>query len=230
MSKLVVLFEDEDLIIIDKPSGLHSSKLPGGGGDSIADLLLKRSAKQSAVSKKPEDAGLINRLDFETSGVLLAAKTREAWEKMQSLSNSGSIKKEYLALLEGKCPQNMSVKGYIGSRSRGAKKATLYKSKRPRSLWSSSEFFLVRYDKARSSSLVRVSISEGRRHQIRVHASSSGHPLIGDSLYNAKSSLRDVIKYSGELPPFFLHAERVIFPHPFSAKKITVSSQAPGWI
>lgn len=207
-------------------------RLPSGGGASVADLLLADSPDLAHVARSPLDAGLIQRLDYETSGVLLGAKTRPVWEALFSALIEGAIKKTYVALVEGRCEHAASLGSYIGSPHRGAQKMKVYEKEPARSaraLWGETTFMPLSYDSATDTSLVLASASPARRHQIRAHAAHLGHPLVGDTLYGSRHKLES---FGVHHRAFFLHAWRVSFTHPVSKHTIEIErpyeDQVPG--
>jgi 23S rRNA-/tRNA-specific pseudouridylate synthase len=194
------------------------------GGSSVADLLLAENPSLAQVGTQGTDAGLVTRLDYSTSGVLLGASTSSMWQTLHDTIARGEIDKRYVAWVEGHFPEQLSVTTFIGSPHRGAKKMKVYErkpAKAARALEGTSHFKLISYDSALDSSLVEISASPARRHQIRVHAAYLGHPLVGDSLYGSSRSL---VAPAGEPRDFFLHAYRVSFRHPDGDRAITIES------
>lgn len=226
MNTLQFLYEDNDIFVVLKPPGIHSVRLPSGGGTSVADLLLEHNPILCEASRTPLDAGLVQRLDFETSGIMLGAKHRSIWDVLFKSLLQGEIKKTYLAVIEGALPEAVRVSSYIGSPHRGARKMKVYTSLPPasaRALEGTTDFSPLRYDKDRDISVVRASASPARRHQIRVHAAHLGHPLVGDSLYGStmeRGSNRESIQRQ-----FFLHAATLSLRHPTLGTPIAITSE-----
>lgn len=226
ISKLIIK-ESKNYLFINKPSGIHSTRLPEGGGESLADLLLKNNPEAESISEKPEDAGLIQRLDFETSGVIVAAKNREAWLKGREILNDEELKKSYLILVEGIFPKKEFAETYLGTPNRGAKKIKIYKSKpakSARALLGRTEFELVTPLPDKNASLVRATCHRAHRHQVRAHAAFLGFPLLGDVLYGSSKELKEV--EVTEQRQFFLHAERVAFNDPITGESYDVVANA----
>lgn len=226
---LPIVASTKDYLVLNKPSMLHSVRLPRGGGSSLSDLLLAHDKSFEAVSDKPEDAGLLQRLDFETSGLIVAARTKAAWEALKKCLQSGAWEKKYLILVEGGFPKRASCDLAIGSPNRNAKKVRVFLQprKRDRALPANSEFSLIAYDETKSLSLVEATAHSGRRHQIRAHAAQLGFPLLGDTLYGASGSLSDYAPKEGNAPPFILHAWKMAFLDPFTGNRVRYSLQAP---
>ena len=128
---LTFLYNDPDIFAVYKPAGIHSVRLPTGGGASIADELLKACPELALSSKSPGDAGLIHRLDEGTSGVLLGAKRRDVWEKLFDQAMAGEVQKTYALLVEGRFESARTISSFIGSPHRGAKKVKVYEKQPP---------------------------------------------------------------------------------------------------
>jgi len=228
---LPILFEDDHLLVINKPSGVHSVMSAKSSEPSVAKLLTEKYAAIIHASLKPEDGGLVNRLDCLTSGILLAAKTRDSWLKLKNLLSRGGVKKTYLTLLEGKPPgPQIKVQSFIGTPHRRAKKVKVYKqrpTKSQRALPACSTFHILAYNRKLGVSLCRVELQTGRRHQIRAQAAFIGHPLLGDRLYGSLRSLQKTVHPSA--PAFFLHAESMSFTHPFRQQFLKFEAPLPKW-
>jgi 23S rRNA pseudouridine1911/1915/1917 synthase len=225
---LDIIFQNKNYIFINKPAGIHSTQLPKGGGSSLADLLIQSNPQAWEIAAKPEDAGLLNRLDFETSGVIVAAKSRAAWLAGRDLFKSEALKKTYLVIIEGDFKEPQYVENYLGTPNRGAKKIKVYKSKpakAARALLAQTEFEPLGYDSARDCSLVRVVCPKAQRHQVRAHSAFLGFPLLGDELYGATRKFAAV--YSGETRQFMLHAEKLQFVDPLSGDLLSVQAPLP---
>lgn len=212
------IYEDEFIFALSKGACVHSVK---GEGISLADALEVERPMFCEASPNKSDAGLVTRLDFETSGVILGAKTREAWEKLRDLSRRHQIEKRYEIIVEGKAPKAFSVTAAIGAKGRSSKKVKAFltpPSKSFRALPAITNFSLISYSEKLDASFLQASSRFGRRHQIRVHSALKGFPLIGDTLYGSKKVLpKDFLR------PFFLHAESVSFTHPFTKKMVVIS-------
>jgi len=226
LESLKIIGENANYYFIDKPAGLNSVRLPQGGGSSVADLILEREPSADTYSDKPEDAGLLNRLDRDTSGVLIAAKSRTAWQKGRDAMRAHDIKKSYLILLEGLFPENAIADTYIGTPHRGAKKVKIYRSKpakSARAIQGITAFSLVKILQNGEFSLVRAECFKAQRHQVRAHAAHLGFPLVGDSLYGAQKKLSDVLP--NQQREFLLHAEKLEFNDPISSEKIEIEAK-----
>ncbi len=218
------LYRDNEIFAVEKPAGVHSVRAGSSGGPSIADLLLAEDPSLAEVGTSDTDAGLVTRLDYSTSGVLLGVRTQSMWELLHEMIARGAVDKRYVACVEGRFPDHHSITTYIGTPHRGARKMKIYErkpAKTARALEGTSHFTLLSYDDALDRSLVDVAASPARRHQIRIHAAHLGHPLVGDSLYGATQTH---MSYNGAEREFFLHAHRVSFRHPSTDQSIVVES------
>jgi 23S rRNA pseudouridine1911/1915/1917 synthase len=218
------LFSDSDLFAVYKPAGMHSVKIPEDGGYSLADDLVAYDPQLSLASRSSLDGGLVQRLDFGTSGVLLGAKNRATWDALYEALSAGKIEKSYVALVEGEISQTATVSTLIGSPHRGAKKMRIY-SRPPtppvRALPGTTVFTPIKYLAQFNMTLIQAEASPARRHQIRAHAAHIGHPLVGDQLYGSQRSIGALCSAPRD---FFLHAWRLKFKHPKSSEIIEVES------
>ncbi len=212
---------------------MHSVNLPQKNSSlSVAGFILSNDPKAINISKKNEDAGLVNRLDFETSGIILAAKNSKTWNKLHGMFSEAKIEKFYYALLEGKIDNVNQIENYIGTTGRNSKKVKVF-SKKPaskyRPLKAISRFKLIKYSKTKNISLCSIQIVTGRRHQIRAHAAYLKHALIGDKLYGSNQIIADYL--GAEFPSsFYLQAYLYRFIHPDTKEEIIISSKLPAKI
>ena len=219
---------------IDKPPCLHSAALPRGGGASVADLLRQYWPALTGVSPKAEDAGLVNRLDFETSGILVVARARQTWLELHRLLMQGKVQKTYLAVVEGRIEGVRRIESFITAAGRRAGKVRAVK-RRPAGMRAMPALSLITplgFDAKRNLSLVRFRIGPGRRHQIRAQSAHIGHPLAGDALYGAKSSLDDLLAAAlpdRPRPAFLLHAESFGLRSPWDQSKLFINSRPPAY-
>jgi len=224
VNDLTFLYEDSDLFAVYKPAGVHSVRLPEGGGVSVADALARHDATLIHAAPRPEDCGLIQRLDLETSGVLLGAKNRAMWELLFKALLQGDIKKTYVALVEGELRERTTLSSYIGTPHRGARKVKVYEkepAKSARALPGTTVFTPIGVPCPKGTTLVTGHASPARRHQVRAHAAHLNHPLVGDSLYGATSALD---AFTTQPRQFFLHAWQVEFAHPTTGIDMVVRS------
>lgn len=199
--KLQVLYEDDHLAIINKPAGIIVS---GNKRRTVENALLSNLKSSSHIDKlpKPEPA---HRLDGPTSGALLVGKTRTCITALNKLFEERKIEKTYYAIAIGK----MEGRGQMDDDIKGKKALTKYE------VISSLES-----TKYGGLNLVRLIPSTGRKHQLRIHLSAIGNPILGDKEYGIKGKIS---RGSG----LYLHASSLEFEHPFEKKKISVSIELP---
>lgn len=207
-----ILYEDEYVIVIDKPAGIAVHK--PASGKTVIDFL-----EQARPFAK-----LVHRLDKDTSGVLVAAKSEQVHAKLSAQWKARKVKKTYFALVKGifdvqKGRIEAPIKRSIKDRTRMAVSA------RKGSRDSVTEFEVVKTFK-NDTSLLRVDLLTGRTHQIRVHFSSIKHPIIGDPIYGNEDLNKKFEQLFG-LKRQFLHAEELTFTHPKTGKKIILKSKLP---
>ncbi|MBI4365282.1 MAG: RluA family pseudouridine synthase [Deltaproteobacteria bacterium] len=220
----MILYEDEALLVLDKPAGMPCTIERGGRRPAVANWLLARDPALAAVGK-PSDAGLVHRLDNGTSGCLLAAKTAEAYAGLRARFDAGAIRKEYLALLVGSVPEAVEWTQPIAHHPRDAKRMLCDSRGRPaRTQLTRLEWFPARDGRVTPYSYCAVTIPTGVRHQIRAHAAAAGFPLAGDRLYQSTAVRRQDTVPLGR---HFLHAHRLVFSHPTNGNSVHVESPLP---
>lgn len=209
-----ILYEDEHIVAIDKPAGLVVH--PGAGKEkaTVVSALLGHT-KLSPVGA-PTRPGVVHRLDKNTSGVMVLAKTREAHKRLAEAFSSRELEKEYLAIIQGHI---VNRKGRIevaierDKIHRKRMKATSAEKGR----MAISLFEVVEY--LNSATLIKVKILTGRTHQIRVHMAFTGHPLLGDSTYGGKRWQKHA--------QHFLHSNKLVFKHPITGKEMSLTAPVP---
>lgn len=211
---LVVLYEDEQVAVVDKPAGMVVHPAFGHQTGTLVNAALSRWP-QIAAFAEPGRAGIVHRLDKETSGVILIAKTPQALESLRTQFKARTIRKRYLALVEGlpQTPEGV-IDAPIGRDSRQRKRMAVLRDGRE----ALTEFRVV--EVFASYSLLEVWPKTGRTHQIRAHLAFIGHPVVGDTVYGRR-------KQPFTLKRHFLHAASITFAHPISGEPITVESPLP---
>ncbi len=215
---LRVAFEDADIVVVDKPAGMVVHPAPGNWTGTLVNALMGRG-QGLADGGAPERAGLVHRLDKETSGLLLVAKTDRALRVLSEALAARRITRRYACLSWGHLEGDfVSVDKPLArdpnDRTRVAVRADGRQAK--------TDFFrLARFD---SAELLRAHLHTGRTHQIRVHLASIGHPVVGDDTYGGGGGRRLVA-----LPPkrHFLHAAWLVFTHPVSGVEMDLRSALP---
>lgn len=219
-----VLFEDDVIILVNKPALFPTEETIVGGQkrDNLHDAVVRYLWAKNPSLRNPPYAGIMHRLDRETSGVILFTKSRTVNKTVQEMFAGHDFKKYYLALVTGDFSRTgkvFSVEMFmnrVSAKSQAAKWGSVPESKG--GLYSKTDFSLVKecsYN-GRKAFLVQADLFTGRTHQIRVHLSSKNLPIIGDELYGGVEAQR-----------IMLHAERLEFNHPVSGEKMVVRAECP---
>ena len=211
-SPLEILYEDEDLIGINKPSGVVTHPSPGHYADSLANRLANYFLNEEGKCRM--QIRPIGRLDKDTSGIMLFAKNQVAASKLETQRRDGRLEKEYLALVRG-CPaaRTGTVMVPIGKSPDSLMKMQACFGGKP----ACTHYETV--EEGKDCSLLRLRLETGRTHQIRLHMSWLGYPLLGDSLYGNGP------EYGLERAA--LHAAGLVFDQPFSGKRIRLTAALP---
>jgi 23S rRNA pseudouridine1911/1915/1917 synthase len=228
---LDILFEDPDLIVIDKPAGLVVHPAPGNPDRTLVNALLAHCGDQLTGIGGTRRPGIVHRLDKDTSGVMVAAKSEAAHQGLVAAFAGRRIERAYLALVWGlPQPRAGEIDGNIGRSPRNRKKmAVLTRGGRP----ARTRFRVVEALAGGQVSLIECKLMSGRTHQIRVHLAHKGHPLLGDPLYgrggaNRRKGLPEAAQEALEaLGRQALHARRLGFSHPVSGEKLHFESEVP---
>jgi 23S rRNA pseudouridine1911/1915/1917 synthase len=209
-----VVYEDADLLVVDKPAGLVTHPAPSHIGPTLAGALRGRAAGGT----DPERAGIVHRLDRDTSGLLVVAKTEDAHAALSQQLKAREIHREYLALVEGHPEaESGTIDAPIG-RDRSRRTVVSTQSDRPRE--AVTRFQVL--ERLPRTALLRVQLETGRTHQIRAHLSAIDHPVCGDPQYGGRASGRRL-----GLGRQFLHAERLRFRHPRTGEFVECESKPP---
>lgn len=238
-----VLFEDEHLLAINKPSGMIVNRgfvghAPTAQGTTLQDWVEslsfwpaspesnrgeRRPGSASGMTAFWQRSGIVHRLDKETSGVLLIAKTPEAFAELQRQFKARETEKVYVGLVHGRVePEKGEIDAPIGRNPKVRTKFAVVESGRQ----AFTEYRVIANFSSRGEefSLVEFYPKTGRTHQIRVHAKHIGHPIVSDYLYAGRKTARRDRKWC---PRLFLHAQKLTFTHPTSDKRITVEAPLP---
>ena len=209
---LRIVYEDEHLLVVDKPAGVVVHPSAGHTAGTLVHGLLGRAI---AGGGEPGRPGIVHRLDRDTSGLLVVARSGEAHRRLQRLIRRREFVREYLALVRGR-PRSRAgrIEAPIGRDARDRTRMSL-DTAAPRD--AVTHFEVV--ELLRRHALLRVRLETGRTHQIRVHLGAIGLPVAGDPVYGAAADLG--------LERQFLHAARLAFDHPFTGVRVDVSSALP---
>ncbi len=212
---LKILYEDADVIVVDKPAGMVVHAGAGHASGTLVNALLHHFGALSGVGGDLRP-GIVHRLDRDTSGVLIVARTNKAHQSLADQFRDRQVEKTYLALVHGRMrqPQGRIDTPVARDPVRRTRMTTKLSSGRP----ASTEYRVL--EQLQNFSFLEVHIGTGRTHQIRVHLASIHHPVVGDRLYGAPAKIPDL----SPLGRFFLHARRVRFTSPSSGEPITVES------
>ena len=209
---LEIPYEDEHLLVVDKPAGLVVHPAPGHSSGTLVHGLLAHDVEGG---DEPERPGIVHRLDRDTSGLLVVARSPEAHRRLQEMVKARDVTREYLALVVGRPrSQRGTIEAPIGRDRHDGQRHSL-DTDMPRDAVTHFEVeeLLPRH------ALLRVTLETGRTHQIRVHLAAIDLPVAGDPVYGRPEELG--------LERQFLHAARLAFTHPITGAKVDVSSPLP---
>ena len=212
---LQILYRDEDLIVVDKPFGLVVHPGAGVRSGTLANALLHAFPEVLWVGEG-DRPGIVHRLDMETSGVMVVARSPRAYESLKEQFKDRRVKKVYRALVWGRMRRLEGlIDAPIGRHPRHGQRMSV-KTRRPRA----AETRYTVLEEFPRTTLLEVRPLTGRTHQIRVHLAAAGHPLVGDTRYGRKKGGR-------RYPRLFLHACRLAFAHPATGQPVEFSSPLP---
>ncbi len=221
---VVVVHEDADVIVVDKPAGLVVHPGAGHRSGTLVHGLVARypelSALPAAVGSEPDRPGIVHRLDRGTSGLMVVARTPDAYGSLVAQLSSRQVSRTYRALVLGTVEgESGLVDAPIGrSVSSPTRMAISRKGKEARTRYQVER----RFTQPVPTTLVRASLETGRTHQIRVHLSAIGHPVVGDEPYSQGRSLP-----GATVTRPFLHAYALAFDHPRTGERLAWTSELP---
>src|SRR5206468_3605000 len=220
---LPIVYQDRDLIVVDKPAGMVVHPAAGHASGTLVNALLHHVDDLSGIggTKRP---GIVHRLDRGTSGLMVVAKHDAAHDELARQFHDREVEKEYIALVWGEVQGGRRIDAPIGRDSKDRKKMSA-RARRARSA-------VTRIVEAEplnpALTLVRVAIQTGRTHQIRVHLSAIGHPVVGDALYGGiRRRVAGDLRAVTHLDRPFLHAARLAFTHPTDHRRLEFESPLP---
>ena len=209
---VTVVYQDENLVVIDKPAGLAVHPGPGHPDQTLVNALLAMCPDIQGIGGEIRP-GIVHRLDKDTSGLMMVAKTHQAHIELSAQIKARQVTKGYLALVEGTpAPLQGKVDAPVGRHPRRrTRMAVVVGGKEARTSYKTREKF-------QGHSLLELYLETGRTHQIRVHMAHIGHPLVGDTTYGHASPLVD---------RHFLHAFHLAFKHPVSGESLEFQTGLP---
>ena len=211
---LNVVFEDDDIAIIDKPSGMVVHSGAGHLTDTMANAAVTRWPKISAVGDT-DRPGIVHRLDRDTSGLLIIALNPTSYDNLTAMIKRHEIERIYTALVHGHPESSKgTIDAPIGRDPHHRTRQAVNEDGRPA---------LTHYEVIREIgqfSFLKIRLETGRMHQIRVHMTAIGHPIVGDQTYGKRQGIENLSRQ-------FLHASELIFNHPISSEKVSATSQLP---
>ena len=230
---LSLLYSDDALIAVDKPSGVPSHPLRAGEGATVAGAIVARFPECADASPDPREGGLGHRLDIGTSGVLVAARSRPVWHRLREALSGPACEKTYLAEVGGRFPdtdgvakefvlpgertRSFVVSCPIGRQGRRGAKVKLASGRQP--LPAQTVIALV--ETRPGGALVEARLSHGRAHQVRAHLAYLGVPVVGDATYGEETDESGAALH--------LHAWTVSFLHPTTGKLLRIEAPLPAW-
>jgi 23S rRNA pseudouridine1911/1915/1917 synthase len=219
---LHVLYEDADLVVLDKPAGMVVHPGAGHTSGTLVNALLHHVDDLSGIGGELRP-GIVHRLDRGTSGVMIAAKHDRAHQELSRQFQDREVEKEYVALVWGVVQAGRRIEDPIGRDPSNRQKMST-RARRARTAVTR----VTRAEHLKGVSLLHVAIATGRTHQIRVHLSSIGHPIVGDPLYGGvHRRVANDLRAVQRLERPFLHAARLTFTHPTDGRRMTFESPLP---
>jgi len=209
---LNIVYEDDDFLVVDKPAGLVVHPAPGHPSHTLVNAVLSHFPNLADVSDSLRP-GVVHRLDKDTSGVMLGAKNRAAQLNLADQFKAHSVVKAYLVLVKGHLtPEQGIIEAPMGRDPRNRKRMAVVAEGRE----ARTEYRVIKY--IGNYTLLEVMPETGRTHQIRVHLSAIGYPVVGDKVYGVKSPY---------LSRQFMHASRLGFKHPSTGEYVEFTSELP---
>jgi 23S rRNA pseudouridine1911/1915/1917 synthase len=214
---LAVVYEDDDIVVVDKPRGVAAHPTPGWTGPTVLEGLLA-AGHTIATSGAAERQGIVHRLDANTTGLMVLAKSEPAYSALKQAFREREVDKRYHALVQGHPdPLRGTIDAPIGRHPAGDGRFAVVTGGRPS---------VTHYDTLeafRGASLAEVILETGRTHQIRVHMAALRHPCVGDRLYGADPVFADHLGLTRQ----WLHAVELGFAHPADGRRVEFSSGYP---
>lgn len=217
-----ILYEDETILVLEKPVGVLVHPVPGREQWTLSNFLHTHIPRIEEVGDDQSRPGIVHRLDKDVSGVLIVAKTTEAFNHLKSQFQKRTVQKEYRAIVHGIPAEQSGEIRFVIARSstHPGKMAARPEHAEGRDAW--TEYDVLRTKNKRYAELV-IRIRTGRTHQIRAHMAAISHPVVGDKLYATKQYQDTKVVY----PRLFLHAHRLGIQHPQTEESMEFISPIP---
>lgn len=221
-----VVFEDADLIVVDKPAGMVVHPAAGNASGTLVNALLHHCAGRLSGINGVARPGIVHRIDKDTSGLLVVAKSDAAHEGLARQFADHSITRRYLAVCAGHpLPPSGTIAGRIGRSEKDRKKMAVLPDHATRGKRAVTHYATLQ--RLRDASLIVCRLETGRTHQVRVHCASIGHSLLGDQVYGTTpKALRSTLAELG-FARQALHAATLGFDHPISGERIRFQAEMP---
>jgi 23S rRNA pseudouridine1911/1915/1917 synthase len=219
---LTIIYEDSDLVILDKPPGMVVHPAAGHDSGTLVNALLHHVDDLSGIGGERRP-GIVHRLDRGTSGVMVVAKNDASHQELARQFHDREVEKEYIALVWGLVQQGRRIDAPIGRDPSDRQKMST-RARRARSAVTR----ITKAEHLKGVSLLHVAIATGRTHQIRVHLSAIGHPIVGDPTYGGvHRRVANHLRAVQRLERPFLHAARLAFTHPADGRRMEFASPLP---
>lgn len=222
--KIPIIYEDESILAVDKPAGVATHGFSGRDDATLANFLAAQRPEVLHIGKSRWEPGLVHRLDIETSGVVMIAKTQAAFAALRQQFRRHEVKKVYLALVWGRPPDHGAIQLALAHDPGDSRRMVAVRQPERssnRRIWRAITQYRV-VASARGMSLLEVEMETGVTHQIRVHLSASGYPIVGDMLYGAD------YPETFSLVRHFLHARSLTLRHPMTGKLLSIEAELAG--
>jgi 23S rRNA pseudouridine1911/1915/1917 synthase len=221
---LTIIFEDEHLLVVDKPAGLVVHPAAGNLDGTLVNALLHHCAGKLSGIGGVARPGIVHRIDKDTSGLLVVAKTDVAHERLAKQFAAHSIDRHYLAIVSGvpKASEG-KIDASLARSAANRKKIAVVEGHRGRK----AVTYWKRLEALKDSALVECRLETGRTHQVRVHMASIGHPLLGDPVYGRSGKMHGKVLKELGFHRQALHAAELGFTHPVTKSRLSFSSPMP---
>ncbi len=218
-----IIYQDKDLLVLDKPTGWVVNEAETTKNQLVIQDWLKKSFDYEIANDPRMRSGIVHRLDKETSGTLLVAKTAETFQKLQAEFKQRRVEKEYVALAHGEItPKKGEISAPVGRLAWNRKRFGVVPG--GREAVTKYQVLSIKYKNSEPYTLLNLYPKTGRTHQIRVHLKYLGHPIVSDKTYVGRKTWRHDTNWC---PRLFLHAGKISFDHPKTGKKMSFESNLP---